>query len=485
MNKMKVLKIISLSFLITLINAFCSFSYVLSEWSTHQGTSSTGYESFTDQVKYNQFFNLNNVKVKFTQNDTNYVFKITAEAYESNVQGKISEGLAPGYIHYTVHPFLYKTKDFGNSLIINESTKMGYADYNSGETYYRGSISIGGNNISNVNRTYASNGTLKTDTHSGNGDKFFSPLSARPYEISIYSSYYKYTNTYPNVQCHDSSGVSIVSNSSLATFDSQVVSSKSRMTTLKFSINTTIAINKNYIDHYKYVCFGSPYVIEKTSSIGSTNWGVTGYSICTNTINLKDYAECEHDWKYIHTGSGSMEHTIKCSKCEWEKKEKHDFIYEYDGLIDNMCICGLNKQVNHTYELNSDSYGTLYDTVSSGVIYASFSNLTKKGYVFKNYKKYVKELVGTCSVIKTQLKETYISEVDAMDTYSGNLSTKYVAEYDPIKYNITFHDENNKNLDIKIIDSEIKNALYGKEYDVPRINVKGYTNLLAHVCIVD
>ena len=454
-------------------NVFIAFSYQLSSWSTYQGTSSRGYESFTDQVKYNQFFELENVNVKFTQNDTNYIFKISAKAKDSDVQGKISGGIAPGYIYYTVHPFLYKTKDFGNSLVINESVKMGYADYVGGDTYYRASLYIGETCISKVDRTYDSSGTVKTDTSTGNGDKFFAPNSARCDEITTHSSYYKYVTTYPHVKNFDNGGVAVLNNSSICTFNSQTINSKMLMTTIDFNINMTLSINKNYIDHYQHVCFGTSYAVETARSAGTTNWGVSGYSLCTNTINLKDYVDCEHNWTYIDTDD-TMNHIVKCSKCEWEKKENHDCKYEYDGLTDNTCICRYNKKVNQIYVLNDDNNGTITETIDSNVSYASFSNLQKKGYKFTNFKKYVKDVVGTLSEIKTTLEEVYKGEVSVMDTVSGRLSTKYVAEYEPIKYNIVFHSENNLNLDIGFDKKEIRNAVYDMAYDVPKINIKGY-----------
>lgn len=269
-------------------------------------------------------------------------------------------------------------------------------------------------------------------------------------------------------------------------------------------IRGTIKIKKTDINNYRYLNMYCPDGIVQKKSMNllknavssnsdedrrnNTNpsYDISYISTCPagelvansfhsdSAIDLLQYTHCDHNWIYIAINGNNQFHKVKCLNCEWEREENHDYKYEYDGLLNNMCICGANKQVNHIYDLDCDGYGTIQETLDVGSRYATYSNLVKTGYKFKNFKHYEKRVIGTYSEVNTRLRETYIGEVTNMLATVSNLSTRYVANYEPIKYNVKFHTENNKGLSLTLTFNVLNNISYGNTYDFPKANLIGY-----------
>ena len=437
----------------------------------YQTSSSSGYEEVDNYVYYNQLMTLSNVKVGFTQDDSNYFFKITADATLNSGSG-IGQGHSNSVDN--MQPMLYKTANFGSGLEITEQTKLPYADFNNGDLYTIASLNINGVNIGNRRYKYhqsSSTTTTSENVDTNNGDKYFIPNAAR--SSILRTSSYRYASSFPIALQNNGIGVNLIKNSSSTSISTYMFDGLTYVGDITASIDIELEIEKTYIDDYRYLCFGLNMPVTTSPDFMNNYWKKrTGISVCTDTIDVKSYANCEHSWTVI--SSDNTKHKIKCSICEWEKEEEHDFKYEYDGIKNDLCECGFKKQIKIYSNFNSSSVTDTTQTIKINATYTYNNSPTKTGYIFKKFKKYINDIKPPYSETKTTLIKTYISDVTTMDTNAGDLSIIYDAQYEPIKYNVKLDSTNNKSVPITITTTNYNNREYDTEYTLPTLTYAGY-----------
>ena len=65
-------------------------------------------------------------------------------------------------------------------------------------------------------------------------------------------------------------------------------------------MNVKVAIEKRYIDDYRYICFARSFLYKNSETINTTDHNCKGLSACTQTIDLKEYAHlCRYMCTYI------------------------------------------------------------------------------------------------------------------------------------------------------------------------------------------
>lgn len=433
----------SLFVLLSNTKGYAATSYSQSTSNHKEGSSSVGASTCRSQQIYNQALNLENTKVKFTQNDTEYIFDITADSsfkfWGNTLTGK---DLCKANPYDIPQPVLYKTENFGDRMMIEENSKVAFIDY-TGDVYLNSILKIKNVEVEYLN-SVSEVAPNKIDyienTKRSNGDKYFISNSARP---SALLSTYNYGSIakYPSGLENNGEGVRIISNTSdktyaLTLFDVDGNGEKEYIDTVNVSFGVKIAIDKSNIEDYRYLCFicnevGQTSVFEKTGSYASS-----GYSLSTNTIDLKNFTTCNHDWSVIE--SDATNHTIKCANCDWEKTEAHDYKFEYDGIANDVCICSRVKQVKYHYEINDDFNTSVDKTLNANSTCEKVEVNKKTGYNFKWYEKYELQFDGSNlfnqSTNTINATKVFLNNTTTIDSTTGSRSIFYKAVYSPIKY---------------------------------------------------
>ena len=273
----------------------------------------------------------------------------------------------------------------------------------------------------------------------------------------------------------------------------------------------TITINKNDINNYKYINMYAPegYIKEKNftnihegTSVSTFNASQTptntvtisassrsGYlfvcpaknetamSIHSTTdgnlfnLNLLELSHCDHEFELLY--SDDTKHIMKCKKCEWEKEDDHNYVYEYDGMTNNVCECSKVLYVKNHYLYNSDLKADEVDVHNPNVEISSKSNPTKTGYIFNDYSIYHK-IPKNYSVTNTIINEKYIKNSNDTPIRTATYSSVIKANYNPIKYKFIFKNDNNLGLNINgnVPDQEYE---YDEEKSINNgININNY-----------
>lgn len=330
----------------------------------------------------------------------------------------------------------------------------------SGSSYYtnvqwaEGSVSFGSYGFSyNLERrqNYKNYG-LEKNYYSV--DNYSSPISIPVAGLNMSGEYYYRTPPYLyRFETYDIKTLQAM-NSGGASVSSSAVSLSNDYWHYRYT--GTVKVPKNQITSFRYLSFLATSAVDMASSQNTTVDSINGYhnygDIRGSSIDLTSYTECEHDWQLVNTGD-SINHAIRCSKCKWEKQEAHSMEYEYDGILNNLCICGYHKTVKYTIikgdeeiEIPVQSYHTIGD-IGTG---------EQEGYVLLGYEKYEKHQNESGELINV-----FIATVSEIDTVSSNYSTIYKAIYTPIKYTFKFDIENNMELPIdEILEDQVFE--YGK-----------------------
>lgn len=456
---MKILvKVLCLSFLLCFLLTHKDYSYNESSFYHFSSASSSGYSEVQDNMILNQMLTLNDLNVKFTQDDSNYIFKVTGTSEFD------ATSLAGSYPNESLNdipaPLMYKTENFGDGLRISENGIMPYSDFRHGDVYQRDEIIVGGTRIhysynafTQISPSKVENSQYQVDTLE---DRVFIGRTLRD---TGSSSTYNYLNALNYPVSYSVSGVSLVSNGSSVSFNNS---------TKKFNyrFDVKVKVNKSYIDKYRYLCFGNSDIITRTVDLTSAVYRAVGLSVCTPTIDLKEYAKCHHNWSV--TIKDSDTHVWYCDDCEWEKEENHNLIYEYDGIKDNVCTCSYIKKVNYNFVINDDATKEVQEICDVGDVVPKHEFIHKTGYKFNWYDKYEKNYMTTTNLFTKSnlLIETLIATCSEFDEEAGNKSIVYKANCTPIKYIIKYSNDNNKNL---VLDGHLDDECI--DYD-EKINLK-------------
>lgn len=426
------------------------YALTYSNYSSYESASSVGYSKITNEVYLNQLMNLQNIKVKFTQDDSNYIFHITANSSVNVYKDVVVTSIysEPG----SLVPMLYKTANFGNGMYIEESSKIPFSDY-IGSLYSSSTVKIGGTIIEHFEDrcNVDSEGHEKNynSDRTGNGDNFFIPNSLRN-SLSARSYNFRYSTKYPSNLNNNGAGVSVLQNSSGCYYSyKDVVRDGNRCIDFcYFNINAKIAINKSYIDNYRYLCFAQTYSLAISASNSALSASIRGVSISTDTIDLKEYAECEHSWSMNR--DDKVNHYRYCEKCEWKITEPHELLYEYDGIKHNVCTCSYIDKVNYQFKINDDYTSEVTEIFDTDAEYTKHEFQHKTGYKFKYYNIYEKKFIKETdlSTNSNALKTVFVSTVSELADRTGNASLICEAEYEPNKFTIYYNSKNNKQLEL-------------------------------------
>lgn len=424
------------------------FTYA-SSFAREESATSYGYSKIDSNVVLRQILDLKNINVKFTQNDNSYIFHITGNA-SFNVYGTYGKTIIGTYTNSPA-PLLYKEENFGNGLSVSENGKSPFADYKNGDLYKNTSLNILGRTIANFNSSYTlkSNGSITNRVFEkwNNGERYFIPNSLRN-NTSARSHNFSGSTSFPYNCDNNGAGVSILQNSSSHHYTlNDVTMNRTRcIDTFTIYVNCKISINKNYINDYKYVCFAQSFAFLTSQSVSSLIESASGISVCTQTIDLKEYVNCDHEWAMLM--GDKTNHNRYCKLCEWTKTEPHELLYEYDGIKNNVCTCSYIDKVNYNFKINDDNLNELTTVLDSNSPYTKYEFTSKKGYKFKYYKKYEKRLLSSnnLSTISNTIYTEFISTCSELDDETGMCSVIYNAEYDVNKFTFIYSSINNKNL---------------------------------------
>ena len=259
-----------------------------------------------------------------------------------------------------------------------------------------------------------------------------------------------------------------------------------------FNYTGTFKIPKTEKDKFNVLQLYNPRAREQSHSSNITyaqlngNNGVynpannetrTWITIYGEAVDITKYYDCEHNW-IIQNSANRNTHEVYCTKCEWIKNENHNFEYEYDGIENNLCVCGCVDKVNYHFIINDDLISEVNEKYNSFSNYDKHEYTSKTGYNFKYYEKYEKRFVDEINPIlsktNTELNNKFIDYVSVMTDKTDNYSTTYKAVYEPISYTFKFSSSNNIGANINdTIDSKIYS--YDTSYYLPNhIDVDGY-----------
>lgn len=239
----------------------------------------------------------------------------------------------------------------------------------------------------------------------------------------------------------------------------------------KYKASGTITINKSDTTHYKYLNLCSPFAVKTYahyySNIGHVDTGTsdyTGVGLYATAIDISGYLMCEHDWEVENTGD-KVNHKRHCKNCDWTITEPHALKYEYDGIENNMCICGYKDKLRYDIAINDDNIATLSYIVDSYGTLPDIPTPHKTGYNFDYFEKYEKRPIiegATPSEVHNELVDVLIATCSTIELTTSNYSTVYKAHFTPIHYTFHFSNENNLGL---LFDTDIEEVIL--EYDAP------------------
>ena len=455
---MKKVTLLMCCLFLCIINAKNVFAFIYSEYSKNESSTSGGFSNVKNETYFNQLLNLNNIHVKFTQDENRYIFQITADGsiniYADIMKTPYNSGAS------ALVPMLYKKENFGNEMYIQESSKMPFIDFKSGNLFSYSKVKICNEDVAYCTDSY----TVKSDgNHSnivyernGNGDRYYIPNDLRN-DCSKHTYNYRYASQYPIDTDNNGAGVSLISNNSSYSFSHNDVikNGLNCIDSYYANINVKIAISKSYINDYRYICFAQSYLVSSNHTLTDLTESMRGVSICSQTIDLKEYAECNHNWSITKGDKNS--HNLYCENCEWELTESHKLLYEYDGIKNNVCTCSYIDKVKHYFKINDNYTKEVTEILDSNSKYIKHEFKNKTGYKFKHYEIYEKQLIAksNLSTNSNATKTVFIATSSELPDKTGQTSVIYKACYDPNHFTIKYSNINNKNIEInETIDSQ-------------------------------
>ena len=471
-------KIILIMCCLSIIYIEDAFALAYSEYSKTESSTSEGFSNVKNETYFNQLLNLNNIKVKFTQDTNRYIFQITANGSVNIYRDVMQTSDTPGIS--ALAPMLYKKENFGDGMYIQESSKIPFVDFRTGKLFSYSKVKICNEDVAYCTDSY----TLTSDgNHSntvyengGNGDRYYIPNNLR--NANSAASYnYQYARQYPIDTYNNGSGVSLISNNSsyYMTYNDVIKNKSNCVDSYYATINVKIAIAKSNINDYRYVCFAQSYVVSDKYTLYDLRESMRGVSICSQTIDLKEYAVCDHNWSVTMGDKNS--HNRYCENCEWELTEPHNLLYEYDGIKNNVCTCFYIDKVKYHFKINDDFTKEISEVLDSDSEYTKYEFKNKTGYKFKYYKVYENQLLpkSDLSTMSNAIKSVFIATSSELSDRTGQVSVTYEACYDPNHFTINYSNINNKN--IEIVDTiDPQQVEYDeKTYLKENIHCVGYT----------
>ena len=475
---MKKIVLITLTMFIELCLSKVTFAYQTSILESYESTSSTGYCEIRTSVYLNKIFDLKNISVKFTQDDQYYIFHVTGNTtvniYKDFARTTIVSGGGG------IAPLLYSKPNFGDGMYIVENDKTPFISFTAGNLYTNVSVSILNQLVESYSFKYYqhSNGTTSNEQlkENNNGLKYYIGNNLRC-SVAGHPPNFVGARTYPVATKNNGVGVKLLSNASsyYYTYNDVRIGDQPCADMFYGYMNVKVAIEKRYMDDYRYICFARSFLYKNSENINTTDHDCKGLSACTQTIDLKEYAHCDHEWEI--KAEDRKNHSIHCKNCQWTKIMPHEFLYEYDGIKHNVCTCSYIEKVNYNFNINDDFTKEVTETFYSDSVYEKHEFKRKTGYKFKHYEVYETKLssINNLSTVSNALNTTLVATTSVLPDNTGQMSMTYVARYDPNSFTINYSNINNKGLEVDG-NSEPQKIVYDEvEYLKENLYHEGYT----------
>ena len=475
---MKKIVLITLAIFIELCLSRVTFAYQSSTIESYESTSATGYCEIISKVYIHNVLDLKNINVKFTQDDNYYIFHVTGNASLNIYRdfGKITITDGGG----AVSPMLYSKPNFGEGMYIVESDKTPFISFPAGNIYTNVSVSILNELVESYSFKYyqQSNGNTTNEQlkESNNGLKYFIANSLRC-GITGNPPNFVGAKTYPVATKNNGVGMKLLSNASsyYYTYNDVRVGDLPCADMFYGNMNAKVAIEKRYMDDYRYLCFARSFIFKNSQTLNNTDHNFKGLSACTQTIDLKSYAHCEHEWEI--KAEDKKNHSIYCKNCQWTRTKPHEFLYEYDGIKHNVCTCSYIEKVNYNFNINDDYTREVSELLYTDSEYDKHEFKKKTGYKFRHYDVFETQLEtkNNLSTVSNAIRTVLIATCSTLPDKTGQTSMTYEARYEPNSFTINYSNINNKGLELngsiepqKIIYDEV-------EYLKENIYYEGYT----------
>ena len=475
---MKKIVLITLTMFIELCLSKVTFAYQNSILESYESTSSTGYCEIKTSVYLNKILDLKNISVKFTQDDQYYIFHVT---------GNTSVNIYKDFARTTIvgggggiAPLLYSKPNFGDGMYIVENDKTPFISFTSGNLYTNVSVSILNELVESYSFKYYqhSNGTTSNEQlkESNNGIKYYIGNNLRC-SVAGRPPNFVGAKNYPVATKNNGVGMKLLSNASsyYYTYNDVRIGDMPCADMFYGYMNVKVAIEKRYMDDYRYICFARSFLYKNSETINTTDHNCKGLSACTQTIDLKEYAHCDHEWEI--KSEDKKTHSIYCKNCQWTRIMPHEFLYEYDGIKHNVCTCSYIEKVNYNFNINDDFTKEVTETFYTDSEYKKHEFKKKTGYKFKHYDVYETKLNSTnnLSTVSNATSTILVATTSVLPDNTGQISMTYVARYKPNTFTINYSNINNKELKLDG-NIEPQKVIYDEvEYLKENIDYEGYT----------
>lgn len=438
----------------------CIFLYDVESFATNNGTHQSSFSwptiTRTDQYAYNDIIlNENKRDVKFTQDNDYYYFDIAqslSQYFGTSWSTPCEHENSPDLMDHTfssrynicfapfsnINQIFYYYKRTDRDVSTNLESYISFGSFNASNAIYKEVYKV--SNLGNV----------QTDTRMCKYTFW--------YDMNLYEKDGEIgKHTAPSVLSYWSSKNNYVSQG--------YRNSAQYYQSMAFDIKYKVKIKKDEIDNFRYCMpLHDIYAHASYRDSGST----TGWSMSVNNaIDLKAYVECDHNWVYKDKYDRDK-HTRYCEYCEWEIPEAHDYIYEYDGIENDRCICGNNKNVYITIKDNIGKINERYLTTPSEALHPIVWE--DVGYDFL----YVDDRELLYNDIDDS--EYVVASVSYIPAVVPDNSHEYNINYYIHKYYVRYNKTNDYDLEIDAT-MPVKEIYYGDKVHLDKslYDVTGYT----------
>ena len=402
-------------------------SYILK-----QDTKIGNTNSIEDRIYYRLTdiqMKITDTKVKFKENDNDYIFNIEQNLYNDN--------LRQNYLYVGINPEV-ALSSFENTTSFIFEGKIGtsLSNYNS-RTYNDVRANLNGKDIARYFEEDTSSSTGAT-TH--DEEKYC--------RMTFYlSNQFGYTLITKKDMDKTQHKVKISKTFTYNFEDGNVNHLYFKYLKLNMNIKYEIRINKNEFLNYRYLTTYIPEVFKENNTDLQFNERFNISNIGVPSIDLMPYVE-EHTHDFKIKNIYKDYHELLCEGCEWKRKINHEYKDIYDGINNNLCVCGRHKYVFINIENNVDK-NKYNKKLEPSDAFPSY-DLEKKGVhlikITEEVKNYNKDISNELTAEKIKIN-VYENELK-LPSIVPNFSTKYTLYYDINKYKIVFNKKNNLGINI-------------------------------------
>lgn len=417
----------------------------------------------TNNYYFDKDLILTNQNVKMTQDDNFYYFDIEADIiFADHIKGVMTAnpisvydnmrirsymGVTNQFVSNCMQPLLFKENNFTDERVREICNYINISGHQLNEhILYFGDKKIAQTHIEGTGNEFF--GGNITYWRSNYGNYFYFPHALSLYDGDYLGRTYPNGDYIPNVNemliSHD--GVEILSQSS---FLKNWVVENNKVNDATIGCKTKIKVEKTKMDRYKYLAYGGLLYCKDYNHKSRDNTyeeTLNAAFSMTGTFNIATYSNCKHSYEYNYEKESDF-HIKKCRKCEWTIKESHNYIYEYDGIKNNMCECGKCLKVKCHFEINDDYNNIIEKEVMPYSKIEVEEYKEKEGYEFLYYEKYERNLYTdenlnysySTATKSTLIKDVLIATMSTLDNIIKDKSIIYKCVYTPIRLKVNYY----------------------------------------------